>query len=168
VIRGEWTSLRPASDDDLDQLVGWLGNPEVYRWWEGRPLSRDEVAGVYTGRRRPEVEPFIIEADGVPVGYLQVWQGTETSGGIDLFLVPEARGRGLGPDAARAAASFLLDHRGWSEVTVDPVVDNLRAIRAFERAGFSSESEELDDETGKRVLRMVVRREGADVTPADP
>jgi len=168
VIRGEWTSLRPASDDDLDQLVGWLGDPEVYRWWEGRPLSRDEVAGVYTGRRRPEVEPFIIEADGVPVGYLQVWQGTETSGGIDLFLVPEARGRGLGPDAARAAASFLLDHRGWSEVTVDPVGDNLRAIRAFERAGFSSESEELDDETGKRVLRMVVRREGADVTPADP
>ncbi len=168
MIRGEWTSLRPASDDDLDQLVGWLGDPEVYRWWEGRPLSRDEVAGVYTGRRRPEVEPFIIEADGVPVGYLQVWQGTETSGGIDLFLVPEARGRGLGPDAARAAASFLLDHRGWSEVTVDPVVDNLRAIRAFERAGFSSESEELDDETGKRVLRMVVRREGADVTPADP
>jgi len=168
VIRGEWTSLRPASDDDLDQLVGWLGDPEVYRWWEGRPLSRDELAGVYTGRRRPEVEPFIIEADGVPVGYLQVWQGTETSGGIDLFLVPEARGRGLGPDAARAAASFLLDHRGWSEVTVDPVVDNLRAIRAFERAGFSSESEELDDETGKRVLRMVVRREGADVTPADP
>jgi aminoglycoside 6'-N-acetyltransferase len=168
VIRGERTSLRPASDDDLDQLVGWLGDPEVYRWWEGRPLSRDEVAGVYTGRRRPEVEPFIIEADGVPVGYLQVWQGTETSGGIDLFLVPEARGRGLGPDAARAAASFLLDHRGWSEVTVDPVVDNLRAIRAFERAGFSSESEELDDETGKRVLRMVVRREGAEVTPADP
>ena len=168
MIRGEWTSLRPASDDDLDQLVGWLGDPEVYRWWEGRPLSRDEVAGVYTGRRRPEVEPFIIEADGVPVGYLQVWQGTETSGGIDLFLVPEARGRGLGPDAARAAANFLLDHRGWTEVTVDPVVDNLRAIRAFERAGFSSQSEELDDETGKRVLRMVVRREGADVTPADP
>lgn len=123
---------------------------------------------MYTGRRRPEVEPFIIEADGVPVGYLQVWQGTETSGGIDLFLVPEARGRGLGPDAARAAASFLLDHRGWFEVTVDPVVDNLRAIRAFERAGFSSQSEELDDETGKRVLRMVVRREVADVTLPDP
>jgi aminoglycoside 6'-N-acetyltransferase len=161
VIRGERTSLRPASDDDLDQLVGWLADPEVYRWWEGRPLSRDEVADVYTGHRRPEVEPFIIEADGVPVGYLQVWQGTETSGGIDLFLVPEARGRGLGPDAARAAASFLLDHRGWSEVTVDPV-DNLRAIRAFERAGFSSQSEELDDETGKRVLRMFARREVSD------
>jgi aminoglycoside 6'-N-acetyltransferase len=168
VIRGERIFLRPATDDDLDLLVEWLAEPEVYRWWEGRPLSREEVADMYTGRRRPEVEPFVVEADGVPVGYLQFWQGTENSGGMDMFLVPEARGRGLGPDAARAAASFLLDQRGWTEVTVDPVVDNLRAIRAFERAGFSSESEGLDDETGKRVVRMVVRHEVADVTPADP
>jgi aminoglycoside 6'-N-acetyltransferase len=167
VIRGERTLLRPATDDDLDLFVGWLADPEVYRWWEGRPLSREEVADVYTGRKRPEVEPFVIEADGVPVGYLQIWQGTERSGGIDMFLVPGARGRGLGPDAARAASSFLLDQRGWTEVTVDPVVDNLRAIRAFERAGFSPKSEELDEETDKQVLRMVVRREVADVTPAD-
>ena len=144
-----------------------LADPEVYRWWEGRPLSREEVADLYTGRRRREVEPFVIEADRVAVGYLQCWQGTETSGGIDLFLVPSARGRGLGPDAARAAARFLLDERGWTEVRVDPVVDNVRAIRVFERAGFSAENEELDDETGKRILRMVVRREVADVTPAD-
>ena len=165
MIRGERTSLRPATDDDLDLLAGWLADPDVYRWWEGRPLSREEVADLYTGRRRPEVEPFVIEADGVPVGYLQCWQGTETSGGIDLFLVPEARGRGLGPDAARAASTFLLEERGWTEVTVDPVVDNVRAIRAFERAGFSPASEEFDDETGKRVVRMVARRKEA---PAGP
>jgi aminoglycoside 6'-N-acetyltransferase len=166
VIRGERTSLRPATDDDLDLLAGWLADPEVYRWWEGRPLSRDEVADMYTGRRRPEVEPFVIEAEGVPVGYLQCWKETETSGGIDLFLIPEARDRGLGPDAARAASRFLIDERGWTEVTVDPVVDNVRAIRAFERAGFSPVGEELDDETGKRILRMIVRGEVQDVRPA--
>ena len=166
MIRGDRTSLRPATDDDLDLLVGWLADPEVYRWWEGRPLGRDEVADLYTGRRRPEVEPFLVEADGAPVGYLQVWQGTETSGGIDMFLVPEARGRGLGPDAARTAARFLLDQRGWTEVTVDPMVDNIRAIRAFEQAGFTPEGEELVDETGKRIMRMVVRREVQDVRPA--
>ena len=166
MIRGERTVLRPAMDEDLDLLVGWLADPEVYRWWEGRPLSREEVADMYTGRRRPEVEPFVVEADGVPVGYLQCWEGTETSGGVDMFLVPEARGRGFGHDAARAASRFLLDRRGWTEVTVDPMVDNIRAIRAFERAGFSSQREELDDETGKRILRMVVRREAQDVGPA--
>ena len=91
MIRGERTFLRPASEDDLDLLVGWLADPEVYRWWEGRPLSRDEVADVYTGRRRPEVEPFVVEAE--------------------------------------------------------------------------PESEELDDETGKRIMRMVVRREIQDFRP---
>jgi aminoglycoside 6'-N-acetyltransferase len=166
VIRGDRTFLRPATDDDLDLLVGWLADPDVYRWWEGRPLSREEVADMYTGRKKPDVEPFVVEADGVPVGYLQCWQGTETSGGIDMFLVPEARGRGFGHDAARAASRFLLDRRGWTEVTVDPMVDNIRAIRAFERAGFSSQREELDDETGKRILRMVVRRELQDGKPA--
>jgi aminoglycoside 6'-N-acetyltransferase len=166
VIRGERTVLRPATDDDLDLLVGWLADPEVYRWWEGRPLSREEVADMYTGRKKPEVEPFVVEADGAPVGYLQCWQGTESSGGIDMFLVPEARGRGFGHDAARAASRFLLDRRGWTEVTVDPMVDNIRAIRAFERAGFSSQREELDDETGNRILRMVIRREGQDGKPA--
>jgi aminoglycoside 6'-N-acetyltransferase len=166
VIRGDRTFLRPATDDDLDLLVGWLADPDVYRWWEGRPLSREEVADMYTGRKKPDVEPFVVEADGVPVGYLQCWQGPETSGGIDMFLVPEARGRGFGHDAARAASRFLLDRRGWTEVTVDPMVDNIRAIRAFERAGFSSQREELDHETGKRILRMVVRRELQDGKPA--
>ena len=61
--------------------------------------------------------------------------------------------------------SFLLEQRGWTEVTVDPVIDNIRAIRAFERAGFTSEGEALDEETGKRILRMVARREEG---PADP
>jgi aminoglycoside 6'-N-acetyltransferase len=104
----------------------------------------------------------------VPVGYHLLGLAPDNAGGIELFRGPDAGGGGLGPDAARAAASFLLDQRGWTEVTVDPVVDNLRAIRAFERAGFSSQSEKLNDETGKRVLRMIVRRDVGDVTPADP
>ena len=45
-------------------------------------------------------------------------------GGLDMFLVPGARGRGLGPDAARAMADHLLAARGWSRVTVDPYTWN--------------------------------------------
>ena len=53
-----------------------------------------------------------------------------------MFLVPAARGRGLGPDAARAMARHLLDERGRQRVTVDPYVWNDGAVRAWERAGF--------------------------------
>ena len=37
-----------------------------------------------------------------------------------MFLIPSARGRGLGPDAARAMAEHLFHERGRARVTVDP------------------------------------------------
>ena len=45
-----------------------------------------------------------------------------------MFLIPDARGRGLGPDAARAMAEAPLHHgeRGRTRVTVDPYAWNER------------------------------------------
>ena len=63
-----------------------------------------------------------------------------------MFLVPTARGRGLGPDAARAMARHLLDERGWARVTVDPYAWNEPAIRAWRSAGFVAVSRHPPDE----------------------
>jgi aminoglycoside 6'-N-acetyltransferase len=52
-----------------------------------------------------------------------------------MFLIPSARGRGLGPDAARAMARRLIEG-GRERVTVDPYAWNASAVRAWERAGF--------------------------------
>ena len=75
-----------------------------------------------------------------------------------MFLVPEARGRGLGPDAARALARHLVDERGWTRVTVDPERWNERAVRAWGRAGFVAvEERPPDDEHGAPWLLMEFR-----------
>jgi hypothetical protein len=71
-ITGERTSLRAASDRDLDLLAGWFAPPEVYRWWGGKPLSRQDVAAKYTGSRSPEMESFVVESGGSSIGYLQL------------------------------------------------------------------------------------------------
>jgi aminoglycoside 6'-N-acetyltransferase len=155
LIRGEHTTLRLATAADLDLLVGWFADPEVYRWWDGAPKPREEVAHKYAGGRRPRVESFIVEAAGAPVGYLQYGVGDATSGWLDMFLVPAARHRGLGPDAARALVRYLLEERGWRRVTVDPFLDNPRAIRAWARAGFRAERE-LPDHPGGPALLMAI------------
>jgi aminoglycoside 6'-N-acetyltransferase len=80
---------------------------------------------------RADVEAWIVEEASEPVGYLQVHLE-----GLDMFLVPSARGRGLGPDAARAMARHLVHDRAWTRVTVDPYAWNEGAVRAWERAGF--------------------------------
>ena len=132
----------------------WHDHPETARYWDDERFTRDEML---TRLRRAEVDAYIVEADEEPVGYLQTWREGD-AGGIDMFLVPGTRGRGLGPDAARAMARHLIDVRGWSRVTVDPYLWNEPAIRAWRRAGFRDVGEhEPDEEHTARWLLMEFR-----------
>jgi aminoglycoside 6'-N-acetyltransferase len=138
LVHGRLTTLRPADGDDVDRLVAWHADPEVARYWDGETFTRAEMAERLA---RPDVEAWIVEEAGEPVGYLQVHPE-----GLDMFLVPSARGRGLGPDAARAMTRHLVDERGRARVTVDPYAWNEGAVRAWERAGFAEVSRhEADD-----------------------
>lgn len=136
-ISGTLTRLVPTSEDDLDLLAGWFADPGFVEHWGGVPVSREEVAAKYVGRRRPEVESFLVLAQEAPVGYAQYWYAGAVAGGLDMVLVSGARGRGLGPDAARALVSHVCGTLGWRRVTVDPAATNPRAVRAWEKAGFS-------------------------------
>jgi aminoglycoside 6'-N-acetyltransferase len=127
-VRGRLTRLRPAGSDDVDRLVAWHADPEVSRYWDGETFTR---ADMEERLARSDVEAWIVEERGEAVGYLQVHPD-----GLDMFLIPSARGRGLGPDAARAMAEHLVRERGRERVTVDPYAWNQGAVRAWERAGF--------------------------------
>jgi aminoglycoside 6'-N-acetyltransferase len=136
-ITGRVVRLRPTTEDDLDLLASWFGDIAFIDHWAGAPLSRPEVAAKYIGRRRPEVESFVVLVGDAPIGYVQYWHAGAAEGGIDLILAPHARGHGYGPGAADALTHHLLHNLNWSRVTVDPAADNPRAIRAWAKAGFA-------------------------------
>lgn len=137
-IRGELTALRRADAGDVDRLVAWHADPEVSRYWDDETFTSEEIEERLA---RPEVEAWIVEEAGEPVGYLQVHPD-----GLDMFLVPAARGRGLGPDAAHAMARHLLGERGRARVTVDPYAWNEGAVRAWRRARFVEVSRHPPDD----------------------
>jgi aminoglycoside 6'-N-acetyltransferase len=143
-VRGQLTVVRLATDDDVELLVAWHADPEVSRYWDDETFTPEQLR---TRLERERVDAWIVEADGVPVGYLQSWWEDEgrRRGGLDGFLVAEARGRSLMPDAARALARSLLD-AGWEYVTVDPYAWNERALRGWRNAGFVEVSRHDADE----------------------
>lgn len=133
-IVGGSVKLRATSKDDLDLLAGWFADPSFVTWWGGKPKSREEVATKYLNDDETP-QAFVVEAAGEPIGYIQAWSDEPPDGGIDIVLKPDAQGKGLGIDAIRTMAEYLRA-AGWRKITVDPLAQNYRAIKAFERAGF--------------------------------
>jgi aminoglycoside 6'-N-acetyltransferase len=127
-------SYRAATPDDVELLVRWHADPEVSRFWDDETFTADEMR---VRLARQDVDMWILEDDGAAVGLLQSWWEADEPkrGGIDGFLVPSARGRGVMPAVARQLASDLRA-QGWEQVTVDPYEWNERAVRAWEKAGF--------------------------------
>ncbi len=157
-LHGEFTVVRPATADDVDLLVDWHADPDVARYWDGETFTREEML---LRLARPDVDPYVVQEDDEPVGYLQAWFDDDSpdDGGLDMFLMPAARGRGLGPDGARTLARWLLSAGQRRRLTVDPYLSNEGAVRAWSKAGFRPvEKREPDHGHAAPWLLMAVDR----------
>ncbi|NGN66330.1 GNAT family N-acetyltransferase [Streptomyces sp. A7024] len=125
-IKGEKVVLRPVDPADYPRLRELLARPEVHVWWGD--LDDDELAKL-----------LVILYQGEIAGGIQYEEETDPDyphAGIDVFLDPTIRGQGLGVDAVRTLARWLIDERGHHRLTIDPAVTNTAAIRAYEKVGF--------------------------------
>jgi aminoglycoside 6'-N-acetyltransferase len=123
--------LRPLSPDDAGELRRILATPDVARWWDPPeddfPLADD-----------PDSTRFTILVDGAVAGMIQYGEEDDPKyrhASVDLFVDPAVRGRGVGPEAIRRVVDMLFA-RGHHRITIDPAVENLAAIRAYEKVGF--------------------------------
>ncbi len=135
-LRGRRVVLRPTTDADAPALAAILATLEVARWWPAFDLARVEAE--LTGHDE-DVDVYAILLDGRIIGAIQSQEEQDLEfrhAGIDLFLDPAHHGEGLGPDAIRTLARFLIGERGHHRLTIDPSAANEQAIRAYEKVGF--------------------------------
>lgn len=132
---GEHVELRLLHERYVSRLAELGRDPSVARWWPG--IDEAELRRKAAGE--DEVTAFAILADAEPAGLIQYYEEDDPDfrhAGIDLFLGAAWQGQGLGVDAVRTLARYLVEVRGHHRLVIDPAADNERAIRAYERAGF--------------------------------
>ncbi|MHA7775178.1 GNAT family N-acetyltransferase [Roseibium sp. M-1] len=168
-------TFRPVSENDLPMLLDWMQRPHWREWW-GDPQEevgyvRDMIEG------RDTTKPFIFQMDGRDMGYIQVWfvgdqQHTEFARdypwlnelpsdavGVDLSIAaPEDLSRGLGTQVLQAFIRTLRQE-GHQRIVIDPDPENLRAVKAYRKAGFT-EIEALLGRTGDSLLMELKNTEG--------
>jgi aminoglycoside 6'-N-acetyltransferase len=135
-LQGKLVRLRPASRDDIPDLVRIRQQPEVYEHWRG---GDDLVAAVEEDFDEPDSTPYVIEVDGRVVGWIQWAEETEPDyrhASMDIYLDASIHGRGIGTDAVRTLARHLIDDHGHHRLTIDPAAHNPAAIRAYTKVGF--------------------------------
>jgi aminoglycoside 6'-N-acetyltransferase len=123
--------LRPLVKGDEVELLRIHNAPEVVRWWDvpAENFPWDE----------PESTRLTIEVGGVVAGLIQYTEEHEPKyrhAGIDLFLDPALHGQGYGSEAVGRVVGLLIEERGHHRITIDPAVENVAAIRAYEKVGF--------------------------------
>jgi len=134
-LQGERVRLRPLEAGDVDGLTEIGAEPEVARWWG--EIAREHLLDKAEGR--DDTTAFAIEHEGEVIGLAEFSEPGENEykhANIDLFLTSPLHGRGLGRDAVRTLARWLIGERGHHRLTIDPALANEPAIRAYEAVGF--------------------------------
>jgi aminoglycoside 6'-N-acetyltransferase len=123
-------TLRPVTAADWPRLEQILDEPEVARWWR-----RDEWEQMVNA----DSVSFAIDVEGEVAGMVQFEEEADPdyrSAAIDIFLTTRRQSRGLGRDTVRTLARYLIGERGHHRLTMDPAVENERAIRCYASVGF--------------------------------
>lgn len=142
----------PVTEEHYDLLRRWLGAPHWRQWWGDPETEHGYIKDMVEGR--DTTRPFIFMIDGVAAGYIQYWfighhqneawikdnpwleDLPADAVGVDLSIGEVARlSKGIG---SAVLAAFVAKLRGesYQTIVIDPDPENMRAIRAYEKAGF--------------------------------
>ena len=138
-------AFRALEEADLALMTRWIAQPHWQAWWGEPDRETAELRQAIDG---DAVEPMIVEVDGKPAAFVQSHDphleeahpyadqpfGTLL---VDISIANAAdTGKGLGPAILEALADLLFEE-GAPRLLIDPHPAHARAIRAFEKAGFS-------------------------------
>lgn len=169
MLKGETVVLTGFREADREPLFAWMKDPGTVRfnapyiplswaahgqWFDRLNTAPDRV--VFAIRLEPE---------GQILGTVQLVDIHRVHRSAELTIRIGAaadRGRGLGSDAVRTAVRFAFADLNLQRVWLRVFASNLRAVRAYERAGFTPEgtlrrAAYIDGEWVDEIVMAVLR-----------
>ncbi|MGB4593376.1 MAG: GNAT family protein [Coriobacteriia bacterium] len=134
ILRGTLVTLRPFAPADHDAVMTLLSHPDIVPWWGH--YDDDRYRRDFLGEH---IYVYVIEHADSFAGVIMFEEEDEPDyrhAAIDITVAGDLLEQGLGTDALRTLIAYLIDVRCHHRITIDPAVDNARAIHVYEKVGF--------------------------------
>ena len=139
MIRGRRVTLRPVEERDYPLIHAWQNDPDVWsRMDYERPFSLRDIADG-EARSREEGAPFVIEAEGRPIGRIGLNRFRARDRICSLYLFIGERtmwGHGYATESIATLLAYAFDRWDLYQVELWTLADNAAAMRVYERCGF--------------------------------
>ena len=170
ILEGERVRLRPTQESDLPKFVVWLADREVTRWLAAigePPTLQDEFEWYESRRSDPDSVMWSIETlDGRLLGNTELRLAPHAQR-AEMGIAIQDRTQwsdGFGTDAVRLVLRYAFTEAELNRVELTTDEQNARAIRCYEKCGFSREGllrqhRLVDGEFGNTLLMAVLKDE---------
>lgn len=147
-------TLRPLRAEDLALTRAWRNHADSRRWFNSTDEVTEEghLAWFQSYLERHNDFVFITEADGTPIAQSALYDIADGEAEFGRLLVsPDARGRGYAHAVTALTLRCADEQLGLERVRLEVKPDNVRAIAAYVRAGFTV-AEGLEGTGGATVM----------------
>lgn len=141
-------SFRRVCEDDFSMLHSWLKVPHVKEYWhQNESFTYKEIHEKYTKRiSEGVIESYIIQKNDKDIGFIQTYIIDEPAAflvkekikGIDLYIgdinfVHKGHGKNI---IEQFVKNYIFNDPSIRFAGIDPEVENIIAIKAYEKSGF--------------------------------
>jgi RimJ/RimL family protein N-acetyltransferase len=169
MITGRRVTLRTVEERDYPLIHAWQNDPDV--WWRmdyERPFSLQDIADDAESSRK-EGFPFVIEAEGRPIGRIGLNRFRARDRICSLYLFVGDRrawGKGYAKESVATLLAYAFERWDLHQVELWSLAVNEPAIRVYEACGFVSDARlrarSFKDGAWMDRIVMSVRREEFD------
>lgn len=158
VLTGALTALRPMTEADQTKFCIWLQNDELRSLIDDprQPGLEDQMKW-FKRVQQPDRKFFslVTVPDGKLIGncgFVDIDPARQEATLRITIGNPDYVGKGLGTEAVQLLVGYGFGTMSLKHIILKVLDSNVRAIRTYEKAGFTKSSEETKE--GKTILTM--------------
>ncbi|WP_329453230.1 GNAT family N-acetyltransferase (plasmid) [Streptomyces sp. NBC_01724] len=146
-IVGQKTVLREFTQEDVDDVLGIIGDDKVTTWLSFDSRGRDEAIAMVRGAvERAQLEPrteyymaVTKHDDDRVIGFVRIGFAGVEAGKLGCATAAGEWGRGYATDAARTLVTYTFQELGLHRVSAAIGPENTASIAMAEKLGFARE-----------------------------